>query len=155
MPSDLVRGRLPVRAGAKPDNRHFRDYSLIGHAANMPKSTRMTHCRLIGCRLRTMQSRRSIGRSSFTPKGSAAHMPILAAASVFLTVRRSQHRRRQQHCRPQCAGGYDRARQNAGQDWSNGGRRRKTYVSQYGILFVGAGLRQRPPSRRRGSALQG
>jgi hypothetical protein len=27
---------------AKPDNRHFREYPLTGHAADMPKSTRMT-----------------------------------------------------------------------------------------------------------------
>jgi hypothetical protein len=27
---------------AKPDNRHFRDCPLTGHAADMPKSTRMT-----------------------------------------------------------------------------------------------------------------
>src|ERR1700676_2875430 len=27
---------------AKPDNRHFRDYPLTGHAAGMSKSTRMT-----------------------------------------------------------------------------------------------------------------
>jgi hypothetical protein len=30
---------------AKPDNRHFRDYPLTGHAADMRKSTRMTQSR--------------------------------------------------------------------------------------------------------------
>jgi len=28
----------------KPDNRHFRDQPLTGHAADMPKSTQMTQC---------------------------------------------------------------------------------------------------------------
>src|ERR1700730_2021906 len=30
---------------AKPPNRHFRDYLLTGHAADMPKSTVLTHLR--------------------------------------------------------------------------------------------------------------
>jgi D-alanine-D-alanine ligase len=39
---------------------------------------------------------------------------------------------------------HDRV-QNAEQDWSNGGQHRKTFDRQYGIVFVSAGLRQRPP----------
>jgi hypothetical protein len=31
-----------LQPAKKPDNRHFRDYPLTGHAADMPKSTRMT-----------------------------------------------------------------------------------------------------------------
>jgi hypothetical protein len=32
----------PMPSAAKPDDRHFRDCPLTGHAGEMPKSTRMT-----------------------------------------------------------------------------------------------------------------